>query len=46
MVEERDVKIVERLSQANYYITDDSQLTTVIGQAGFRIEQVLGTSSR
>ena len=39
MIEERDPKIVQRLSQANYYITDASQLTTIVGQAGLRIEQ-------
>jgi len=37
---EQDAKIAQHLSQANYYITDDSQLTTITGQAGFRIEQV------
>lgn len=40
LVEERDAKIVERLAQVNFFITDESQLTTIIGAAGFRIEQV------
>lgn len=40
LVEERDVKIVERLGQAQYQLSDDSQLTTIIGAPGFRIEQV------
>lgn len=40
LVEERDVNIVEKLGLVNYLITDESQLTTIIGSAGFRIEQV------
>jgi len=39
LVEERDPKLVERLQQLEFEITDESQLTTIIGAAGFRIEQ-------
>lgn len=40
LVQARDVKIIERLEQIGFHVSDESQLTTIIGSAGFRIEQV------